>query len=212
MDVVVRNWPDGKKPTRKDATLMLEEVGVLVVPHLHVEVQDDDWDHYVTARLIFSMTEARYFAQEVSVGVSPRANVETDDDDNVKLRENRHKEVTSVLLRQARVGEIVRLGASGGIFTSFNRDEPPMSLQDFYGPKGEPRYTEGNMGDFFRSVGPVDSTLGMVGISYMIARMSGEPPAKAVERQFGIPPRTAAHWISRAKATGKILTPNVKLR
>jgi hypothetical protein len=43
----------------------------------------------------------------------------------------------------------------------------------------------------------------------MIAQLSAQPAAKAVERQFGLPARTAANWIAKAKAAGLIKQPEV---
>lgn len=196
----VRTWPGGKRPTLKDA--MVLDIGIGVVPMLTVEVQEDSWDYIVTARLQYSLSEGRYLATSVEVSTSMLVHL----NDDKTPRKNRVIEVTSVLLRKVRIAEIVRLGASGGIFTQMNRDEPPVSQLDWYGTVGEIRWGS-PFSDLIREMGPVESNLHNVGVSYTLAKMSGDAPAKAVERQFGLPSRTAADWIARAKAAGKIRNP-----
>lgn len=207
MDVIVRSLETSRKPTLRDASLRLD-IGIAVVPFLQVEVQQDGWAHYVSAELLFSISEARYMARKIAVGVSSRARLEKDPGKPGVFVENALQEVNSVLLRQIRVGEIVRLGASGGIFVALDRDEPPASLQDWYGPKGEPLYIDGDIGRHLVQDGPSETTLPLVALTYMIALVSSQPPAKAVERNFGLPPRTAANWIAKAKAAGLIKHPS----
>ena len=50
--------------------------------------------------------------------------------------------------------------------------------------------------------GPTDQTLEVVARIYVIAELSGEPPAKSVRETFKVPPSTAGYWIRRAKDRG----------
>ncbi len=47
-------------------------------------------------------------------------------------------------------------------------------------------------------------------MTYQIAHLCSQPPAKAVEAQYGLAPRTAARWIARAKELGLLKTPAVE--
>ena len=205
----MRTLATGHKPTSADATIHLD-IGINVVPNLEVEVQNEEWDHFVSAELVFSISDSRYLARRIAVGVSSRVTLQTDENGTLAgINTNSLHEVNSVLLRQVRVAEIVRVGASGGIFVSLDVDGPPASLQDWYGTKGEPRYSEGKFGEFLIRQGPTPAVLPLVALTYMIAIVSGQPPAKSVERNFGIPSRTAANWISKAKAADLIKTPRI---
>jgi hypothetical protein len=37
-----------------------------------------------------------------------------------------------------------------------------------------------------------------------VAALTGQPPAKAIERELGVAPRTAAHWIRLARTAGRL--------
>ncbi|WP_141399194.1 hypothetical protein [Curtobacterium sp. 'Ferrero'] len=159
--------------------------------------------------MLFSVPEVRYLVRSVEVGIDSEAKLRSAATSALDFRENDLHEINSVLLRQVRVGEIARLGVSGGVFVHMNEGEPAQSLLSWFGPEGEPRYAAGEIGDVIRNRGPIDSNLQLIAQSYMIAQLSSQPPAKAVERQFGLPPRTAANWIAKAKASGFIRQPEV---
>lgn len=198
----------GRVPGFQDADVRLD-IGANLVSWLEVFVSDDSWDHYVKMTLLFSISEVRYLVRSVEVGVDSEVKLQSPAASVLDFRENNLHEINSVLLRQVRVGEIARVGVSGGVFVQMNDGEPAQSLLSWFGPEGEPQYAAGEIGDVIRNSGPVDRNLQLVAQSYMIAQLSSQPPAKAVERQFGLPPRTAANWIAKAKSSGFIRQPKV---
>jgi len=52
------------------------------------------------------------------------------------------------------------------------------------------------------SAGPTDETLLWVARIYVMAELAGDPPAKSVKENLGIPTSTAGNWIRRAKDRG----------
>lgn len=182
--------PDGRVPTWHDAEVL--NIGVGVVPELRVRAmlgdQRDGGLPIVHLHLRFHFSEARYVAEFVGL---------------------QGPDVSSVDLRGIRVAELIRVGAAGGIFLNGEDDSPPASLREIYGYEGEPRWSAEGMAELSTSRGPSEKLLAEVALSYQIAQISSQPPAKAVERQFGLPARTAARWISKAKALGLLDRPAV---
>ncbi|MGM1029411.1 MAG: hypothetical protein ACQEWM_05990 [Actinomycetota bacterium] len=95
-------------------------------------------------------------------------------------------EVNGGVLRQVRLAEIVRRVALGGII--LNGEQPIPAFDDSEA-----------------------STFSHLAMIYTSALISSEPPAKAVERHFGWPPRTAARWIAKAKDAGVLQRPAVEM-
>jgi len=49
-----------------------------------------------------------------------------------------------------------------------------------------------------------EARLDAVQLVYGVAALTGQPPAKAIERELGAAPRTAAHWIRLARNAGRL--------
>lgn len=184
------------------------DIGVGIIEHLTAVINDDGWDYDLEIELLFSLKDVRYFAQSVRVSVNMFAErMVVDESSGMTLRE-KVREITSVVLRQVKVAEAVRVAASGGIFLKLPWEDVPLSLQDLYGTMGEEHWVE-IVGEQITSRGPTDQNLRLIGDSYMIAQLSGEAPAKAVERIYSLPARTASNWIARAREAGFIRKPKV---
>jgi hypothetical protein len=65
------------------------------------------------------------------------------------------------------------------------------------------------MGEMVRKAGPVDWVLRELALVYNIALISSQPPAKAVEKGFGLAARTAARWIAKAREMSILTRPSV---
>lgn len=215
------------------------DIGVGIIPHLTAVIRDEGWDYDVKVELLFSEEEVRFFAQSVTVSVSefpareiaeqtisitvdgetklvkidsrPQPLVMGNRQKPLEMQEKKLREITSVVLRQVKVAEAVRVAASGGLFEKHDSENRPYSRQDLYGSSGELHWVS-EIGEQITSRGPTEQNLRIIGFSYMIALLSGEAPAKAVERQFSLPARTASNWIARARETGFIRKPKVVWR
>lgn len=212
MGVTVQTWPGGETPAPSDATILLD-IGVAVVPQLHVVMMDDDDDYYVRAVLIYSLSEACYIPREVTVGMR---SLVSEEDFKTALDGTRLKAeppVSSVALRQVKVAELVRSGAANGVFLRFKGIEQPFSLNKAWGEvDGSELMAEGVYAGLMFYDTPREDLLRHIALVYMVAVMAGESPAQAVERAFGLAKRTAANWISRAKAEGYIRIPKLANR
>jgi hypothetical protein len=56
----------------------------------------------------------------------------------------------------------------------------------------------------FAAKGPVPETLDWVARMYLMAKIKLDPPTQFVSKSFGIPHRTASHWIKLARQRGHI--------
>lgn len=54
------------------------------------------------------------------------------------------------------------------------------------------------------SAGPTPETLRAAALVYVVTSLSGGSPTKAVRDTFGLPPRTASHWVKLARERGHI--------
>lgn len=55
-----------------------------------------------------------------------------------------------------------------------------------------------------RSDGPTATNLAMVAELYRVARVLHEPPLTMIESSFGLPNRTASHWVKLARERGHL--------
>lgn len=186
--------PDGETPTWRDCWGL--NIGVGVIPELEATVttadgftdpEDARFFDVIHLKLRFLLSESRYVAQFVGVEGS---------------------DITSVNLREVRVAEAIRMVAATGIFVKMDRDAPPASIRDWWGDD-EYNIVGSQMGEMVREAGPVDWVLKQLSLVYNIALISSQPPAKAVEKGFGLPARTAARWIAKARSLGILSRPSV---
>lgn len=102
-------------------------------------------------------------------------------------------QITSELIRDIPVGQLFRSAIRRAVLIDnkgwrtwqvFNSAFPPEELARLV------------------KQGPKPETLRRVSQLYRVAKMMGEPPAGYVTAVFGIPPRTASHWIKLARERG----------
>jgi hypothetical protein len=101
--------------------------------------------------------------------------------------------VTGELIRTIPVQQVVKLGVAGAVETERHGKRWPAGSEL---PKDLLRR--------LRADGPTDATLSLVGQIYVVAELTGDPPAKNVSSVLGIPQPTANNWIRRAKDRGHI--------
>lgn len=185
--------PNGKPPTWRDCVGL--NIGVGVIPEIHAQIttadgftdpEDAPFYDVIDIQLRFNLSESRYVACFVGVSGS---------------------DVSSASLREIRVGEAIRMVAAAGIFAKMDRDDPPASIRDWWGD-GEYNIVGSQMGELVRRDGPVEWVLRQLSLVYNIALISSQPPAKAVEKGFGLPTRTAARWIAKARELGLLTRPS----
>lgn len=182
-------WHDGHEPTWRDAVIGLNN-GVGVVPRLSVLYFGGDWDDFgggydVELEMAFSYEpwDMRYKVVSVTVGEPGSMPAY-------------HSDITSTDLREVRVAEWARVGAGRGVFLVPSPGDKPISAEEWHEYYFNP--------DEEVAGGDRDWLLSQVALHYQIATISSQPPAKAVERAFNAPARTAANWIARAKETGAL--------
>lgn len=181
----------GAIPTWRDSIVLNNGIGVIQTAFVSFPY-DYDIEHgevYVastlTMRLEFSEDEGVFQVRSVAL--------EAD------------FEVTSAHLREVRVAEAKRRAVSHLVYVRTAHDADPVTLFSRFGDEGigfaKSRATAGDER-------PTESRLRLVGLVYGLAQISSEPPAKAVERAFGLTQRTAARWIARAKELGFLVRPS----
>lgn len=106
--------------------------------------------------------------------------------------------ITGTALRVVPVASIVREAAR--LLVMGGKQEPDYMRYYPYTP------------DFDVSAGPTEAALRGVAASYSVAYVLGEPPAKAVERDLGLPTSTAGRWIKLARDKGFLPIPADKGR
>lgn len=186
--------PNGKTPSWEDATML--NIGVGVLEHFKVQVTDDEWmvprdkayAPIVHMTVVFNFSAGRYTASFVGL-------------------EAVH-EITGTDLREIRVAEVLQLASAAGIYIKLNAGGDPVSVHDWHG--GD-QWRAVNSADLekVKSAGAVDWVLEEIALVYNIAQISSQPPAKAVEKAFGLPARTAARWIAKAKERGILNRPSI---
>ncbi|UTX53394.1 hypothetical protein [Leucobacter aridicollis] len=184
--------PDGSEPTWEDAIVL--NIGIGVIPELKVQFQekwlnrgDEVMAPVVHMRIRFSQYQGRFLAQFVGLEAP---------------------EVAGTDLREIRVAELLRMASSAAIYVKHSVDEDPVSLYESRGD--EAMSLEGSrLGLLAKERGPVDPVLKEVALIYNVALLSSQAPAKAVEKAFQLPARTAARWIAKARENGMLERPSL---
>lgn len=99
--------------------------------------------------------------------------------------------ITSDLIRRIPVHTIVKYAVAGAAVMHRNGRPAGMALPD-------------DLLTAARAAGPTDETLALVAQLYVIAELTGDPPAKSVRTILEIPTATAGNWIRRAKDRGHL--------
>lgn len=163
-----------------DAKIEVGGPALRVVPNFKFEVVDDDQDFNVQMWVEFDRSHMQYQVGQLTITSLHGAGG-----------------VTGTMLRQVRVLDYLRMGARHGIFVQTG--DEIRSLAEMFGT-GRFFGREGAAG--IRQMGPTDAVIGTVGLIYVSAHLASTPPAKAVQDELGLPPRTATNWISKARERG----------
>ena len=107
-------------------------------------------------------------------------------------------EITPSTLRQVRLGEV--LSAAVPYCVVVELDGKPVTVQDLTASEG--RILPAWMAAESTKAGPTADTLELVQLVYGVAALAAQPPMRAVATEFGIPERTATHWITKARRAG----------
>ena len=188
--ISVSTFPEGKEPTWQDAETL--NVGIGVLPWFKVRMQDEwldpDEAPVIHMTLLFNYSKGKYETHFFGIESS--------------------FDITGTELREIRVAECLQIAARAGIYVKLDRDDPPASIRDWWGDETESLFGD-QAAELIRKQGPTKSTLALVALVYSVAHVLSQPPAKAVETAFGLPARTAARWIARARADGVLKRPSV---
>jgi hypothetical protein len=107
-------------------------------------------------------------------------------------------EITPSVLRQVRLGEILSAAVPHCVVVDLAGK--PLTVQALTTSEG--RILPAWMATESAQAGPVADTLELVQLVYGVAALAAQPPMRAVATEFGIPERTATHWITKARKAG----------
>lgn len=175
-----------REPAVSDATLE-PFPGFKVVPWLEARVEAEPNAEYEPEfEIAFDMVSARYKLTFIGLRAS---------------------EVNGTMLRTVRAMDYVKAAARRSIYLVLDESgaqEPLAAL--FEAELGESMFGA-EFAKYIAGGGPDAFAIAHVAFSYIFAQLAAEPPAKAVQRDLGLTPRTADNWIARARAAG-LLTPS----
>ena len=107
-------------------------------------------------------------------------------------------EITPSVLRQVRLGEL--LSAAVPYCVVVDLEGTAVTVHDL--TAGDGRILPAWMAAETAKAGPTPDTLEPVQLVYGVAALAAQPPMRAVATEFGIPERTATHWITKARRAG----------
>ncbi|HKT56873.1 MAG TPA: hypothetical protein VJR25_08880 [Microbacterium sp.] len=188
--------PEGNKVGWQDATHHIGPA-LRIVPRFTVDAEDDQTGLGNTLDVEYDPVEGRFVIRQASV------------------RSLTGTEITGTELRQVRLAEALQQASPHCVaFTLDDDSNTAVTAADVAAedqrllpqwlaatlaelPEGrnlpEPARTEAR-----------EARLDAVQLVYGVAALTGQPPAKAIERELGVAPRTAAHWIHLARQAGRL--------
>lgn len=186
--------PDGS-PVGWQAATHSVGTALRIVPQYRVEAEDEHTGLGHTVDVEYDRDEGRFVVRQVAT------------------RSLAGGEITGTELRQVRLAEIVQAAAPQCVAFTLGDDEMvtaadvsaaegrllPHWLADSLNPVSESR----NIAEPARTE-LREARLDAVQLVYGVAALTGQPPAKAIERELGVAPRTAAHWIRLARTAGRL--------
>lgn len=101
--------------------------------------------------------------------------------------------VTGTLLRTVPVAEASMIAASNALMESGKTTDGSLKTVLKYAQKN---------GKQMGADGPTSETLKWVALIYSIGDLIGDAPVVNVREIFGVPPRTATHWVKLARERG----------
>lgn len=172
--------PDGKHMTSKHATLPLGSA-LRIASAFRATATADDIGVETTIEAGYVPTAGRYRV----TATAHRAVGST-------------FEITPSVLRQVRLGELLTAAVPYCVIVEL--DGKPVTVHDLTTNQG--RILPAWMATESAKAGPTADTLELVQLVYGVAALAALPPMRAVATEFGIPERTATHWITKTRRAG----------
>ena len=191
--------PDGNPVTWHDATTPIG-AALRIVPRFQVTAEDDHTGLGTTLDVEYGPAEGRYVVRKATTWALTGA------------------EITANELRQVRVAEIVQLASPHCVAFTLDDDDTAgelvtaadVSASGSLLPEWLSRTITSTISNSSTTTsaqaraGLRAARLDAVQLVYGVAALTGQPPAKAIERELGMQPRTATHWISQARRAGRL--------
>jgi hypothetical protein len=172
--------PDGQRMTWKHATQPLGSA-LRIAPAFTATALQEDISVTTTITAAYQDTAGRYLITAATHEAAGKT-----------------IEITPTVLRQVRLGEV--LSAAVPLCVAVLLDGKPVTVHDLTTSSG--RVLPAWMAADAAKAGPTADTLELVQLVYGVAALAAQPPMQAVAAEFGIPTRTATHWITKARKAG----------
>jgi hypothetical protein len=172
--------PDGQRMTWKHATLPLGSA-LRIAPAFTATATADDISVETTISAAYAAEAGRY-----RITTTSHRAVGGDG------------EITSAVLRQVRLGEVLTAAVPMCVTVDFEGKQ--RSVHDLL--KQDGRVLPEWIARAATTAGPAVETLELVQLVYGVSALAALPPMRAVATEFGVPERTATHWITKARKAG----------
>ncbi|MFE1664564.1 hypothetical protein [Microbacterium sp. P02] len=183
MKVDVRTLTGSKIRTR-DATLPIG-TGLRIVPKFRATATEQpDVPFDTSIEVHYSPSDGRYVIAEATFRARPG------------------EEVNAVRLRLARTADVLKASAPECITFDALDDGHWVKASEF--ALSADRILPPFIVAQLRQRKNTEARMDAVEIVYGVAALSGLPPTQAVQNEMGIPHRTAADWISKARDAGRL--------
>lgn len=187
--------PEGNPVGWQDAT---HPVGTAlrIVPKWRVAAEDDVTGLGSTLDVEYDAGEGRFVVRQVATRALDGG------------------EITGTEIRQVRLGEIVQAASPRCVAFALDDESDLVTAAEVTETEGRmlPPWLSASLSAVVESRNisePArseirEARLDAVQLVYGVAALTGQPPAKAIERELGVAPRTAAHWIRLARNAGRL--------
>ncbi|MDX2377750.1 hypothetical protein M4I32_13160 [Microbacterium sp. LRZ72] len=175
---------EGEPITWRDATVPIGSA-LRIAPAFRATVQESDVPYDTTVQAHWDPELGRYRVTSVNVVVAEPAG-----------------EINGAALRRVRMQEIVQAATPSCIAVSFDDGNDPSTVSELTTTEG--RLVPTWMAAEARKRENKDARMDLVELIYSAAALAGQPPTKAVQAELDVPYRTAADWIAKARAAGRL--------
>ena len=175
---------EGAPVTWRDATLAIGSA-LRIVPAFRATIEEGDVAYDTTVQARYDGELGRYRVTSVNVVIAEPGG-----------------EINGSALRRVRVQEIVQAATPSCIAISLDDGNDPTTVSELTTAEG--RLVPEWMAEQARQRANKEARMDLVELIYSAAALSGQPPTKAVQAELGVPYRTAADWISKARSAGRL--------
>lgn len=188
--------PDGEPVSAQDATHPIG-TALRIVPRFTVHAEDDQTGLGNTLDVEYDQAEGRYVIRQAAI------------------RSLTGAEITGTELRQVRLAEVVQAASPHCVtFALGDHENTAITAAEVTATEGRllPKWLADSLVATAESrslpeparTEAREARLDAVQLVYGVAALTGQPPSKAIERELGVAPRTAAHWIRLARNAGRL--------